>query len=441
MIKKIFFFGIKVSCSVFLAVHLVFIFGVGDVRAKEYPELEYPRCISKMLTPDETTELLNSLRKKEWDDSLLIRYFGKECKDPELANLVIYIDSTGVVRKLDLFGQRKKVERLFGAKYIFVLIFSEIDLNTEVKTEKEDKKEAAFGVRLTPLNYPRDPGEMGLLSAIGSLFSLGGLGFAEKELKIQQDTIQLWRISSKNSSPLYAGMKSFTLENRTKNRITLWPLMKKDFLQISEEDVNFDILIPWLKKNLEPQPPEITLLMNVMEKEVKDLKDKLGKYHKHNLLEKDRKQIENDIVKALNAFERAYKGHLKDIIPDESFKERFTKVRDVSCTFGNYSKSWVGVSLGWSPNKEELYLLGHIYPYRPRIPRPSGGEFWDRVKQKATISLFVGTNVTGDKKLKDFSVGLSIGHLVGYWGVFIGIQDLKDKVKKSKGFFGINYMF
>jgi len=427
---------IKTGCLALLVVQLMFIYGIGNLSAKappekEYPELEYPRGILEIIDSTATDKLLRILKSKSgWDGSLLRQYFHKGGYDPELADFVIYIDSTGEVRGYDLFRKGKKTEHLFGAKHFFVLIFSEIDLNTEVTTEKGEKKVAAFGVKLTPLNYPRDPVELGLLGSIEQVLPFHAPESKEEVLKSEDKEISLERISSEDSPSLYAGMGSFTLENKTKNRITIWPLKKEASLQISVNDVDFDKLVPWLKDHLKPQPPEITLLINLMKKQIKDFKDNLEEYNKPNTLEKDKEQMKEDIVKALNEFERSYKGHLKDIIPHGSLKENSDiKIRSLFFTFGNYSNSRLGGSIGLV-NTGRAYLLGHIYLNRPLIPPPSGGKFLN----KFSISLFAGTKIyKTDEFLKDNIVGLSIRYtVVGYWGGDSRVPCRRNKVEIFK---------
>ena len=365
MVKKC--AGIKTGCLVLLVVQLLFIAGVGNLRAKEspekkcqekkYPELEYPRGILKMLGSTATTNLLNELGKDKWNDQLLKEYFGDGGYDPELANFVIYINSTGVLRKYDLLWKGKKTEHLFGAKNIYVLIFSEIKLDTP----EDSSKDTFFVARWTALNYPREPGELGLLSSIGQLFSLPAPESKEEVLKSEEKKVLLERISisSEHSKTLYAGMVRFTLESKTKNRITLFTSKEKDTLQISVYDVNSDTLVP---------------------------------------------------------------------------------MRSLFFNFGNYSNSRLAGSIGLV-NTGRAYLLGHIYVSRPLTPHPSGGKFLNKV----SISLFAGTTISEkDRIFKDNIVGLSMGNVVGYWGVIFGypVEEIKSKsLNYKKIVFGINYMF
>ena len=443
---------IKGRCLLLLLTQLMFISSAGALRAEEYP-----RSILRMLDSTATEELLTLLADtSKWDGGLLKKHFDNKGYDPELADLVIFIDEKGGAN-FHLFRHGKRVERLFGAKNIFVLIFSQIELRTKTVVEEGKKKEkGAFEAKMTPLNYQRDLHELDLLSVIRKTMPFDlALKSQEKKLDPQKDDIKLERISSEDSRALYFGMKSFTLETQTKNRITVWPvdLYKQT---IGVDDVIWDELTSWLKDNLKTKSPpssaEIPLLINLMRNQVKDLKDKLDKYDQPDLIDRERKQIEDDIVKGLSEFETSYEGLLEDIVPRNSLrchKERLVRMRSLSCTFGNYSASWFGASLALNLNEKTPHVLVHWYlphppflpPCRPLIPRPSGGDRWQRFRNffnGASYSVFGGTNI-GEEFLEDTSVGLSAGHLIGYWGALFGIHKGKED-EKWEFFWGINYM-
>ena len=90
--------------------------------------------------------------------------------------------------------------------------------------------------------------------------------------------------------------------------------------EISTDDVNFEVLVPWLKSQLRKKSPPMASLIDLIRNEVKGLKDALEKHNQKSLSEEQTKQIEVNIVKGLNEFERVHGSPLEKIIPAKSLR-------------------------------------------------------------------------------------------------------------------------
>jgi hypothetical protein len=98
-------------------------------------------------------------------------------------------------------------------------------------------------------------------------------------------------------------------------------------------------------------------------------------------------------------------------------------------TFGNYSGSWLGASIGalgtWpkggDPNLHSfvtnLYLLFHAYVQRPA--QPTG---YEPTHARVSVSLVLGTELQATTTPKNMFVGVSLGHLLGDLGLVAGVN-------------------
>ncbi|UCD85932.1 MAG: hypothetical protein JSU92_07000 [Deltaproteobacteria bacterium] len=331
----------KKLLTILLFAHLIFIHDLSDLCAKDFP-----RGTMQTLNSNETESIRDILSGPTRRWKTLLKGYFKDVYDAELPDLVIYIDNSGAY-KYCLFRRGKKVERLYGSKNIYVLIFSEQDLNVPDK----EGEEAAFKVKMTCLDYLRDPGESALLGAV--LGKMSGLGFTmgkkeEEPLKIQEFQIKMEKISDDEvENPLYSGMKGFTLEkNNTKNRISVYPLYL----------TNRDKYQNWTKPT----------------------------------------------------------------------------VRSLHYNFGNYSPAWVGASIGFDFIENKALIFGHLYLWRPLLPRPTNAPFWVKLSQ----SVIAGVNILDPENIV---VGYSIGHIVYHLGIVAGRSVYPEE--DDKFFCGVNYMF
>ncbi len=112
------------------------------------------------------------------------------------------------------------------------------------------------------------------------------------------------------------------------------------------------------------------------------------------------------------------------------------KIYNHQATFGNYSSSFFGSSVGFTgtfisdKQRAELsdkrfpvnaFLFGHVYIKRPRLPTPHylGSNAPGRIAKRCSLSLAVGTALKGNL-LSDFFIGIGVGHLVGSFGLVAG---------------------
>ncbi len=126
------------------------------------------------------------------------------------------------------------------------------------------------------------------------------------------------------------------------------------------------------------------------------------------------------------------------LLPDEKCSEKVSgkKVNSHQATFGNYSSSFFGSSVGFTgtfisdKQRAELsdkrfpvnaFLFGHVYIKRPRLPTPHylGSNAPGRIAKRCSLSLAVGTALKGNL-LSDFFIGVGVGHLVGSFGFVAG---------------------
>jgi hypothetical protein len=101
-------------------------------------------------------------------------------------------------------------------------------------------------------------------------------------------------------------------------------------------------------------------------------------------------------------------------------------------TFGNYSKSWITSSISVMGSEEgnrahvDVFLLGHYYVKRPKLPSPqlsytnnsSGETFF----QKISVSLVLGIKISSDiLQIQKVFIGVSLGHfLSNNLGIVVG---------------------
>lgn len=101
-------------------------------------------------------------------------------------------------------------------------------------------------------------------------------------------------------------------------------------------------------------------------------------------------------------------------------------------TFGNYSKSWITSSICVMGSEEEsqahidMFLLGHYYVKRPRLPPPqlpyTNGASTKNFFQKISISFVFGVKISDDIfEAEGVFMGVSLGHIFSNnLGIVIG---------------------
>jgi hypothetical protein len=129
------------------------------------------------------------------------------------------------------------------------------------------------------------------------------------------------------------------------------------------------------------------------------------------------------------------------VVIKPAFNDNNAKFLFADYNFGNFEKSIFGASVGagitigrkdWDTlNIVDLYILGHLYLYRPRLPVSS-----------FAVSLVIGTNFVNQKILNHIVFGAHI-NLWSPVGVFCGANWLKDSDNKRifKPLVGLDYRF
>lgn len=349
----------------------------------------YPHGASTKIDSNFVEKLKIELRKVNTDWSKIKKdYFG-DIYDAELPDLICYIDSNYIVR-VGLTKDSSDNPELFGERYIWLIIFSDRDLNENTvciknpdidtlnknrdsllghkvcekllcpkscRSKEEVKKDSptindSCTVNMDVLQYLEEPTEgtiQNILSILSKL-TLGGNVEKSKETKLYEDVPKTSIAFKKfggtvDQNSIYIGMKKFKLGLNTKNRIVI-------------------------------RPPE---------------------------------------------------------------HSKFNSIQYIDYNFGNYEQSRFGVSIGAGytfskmlsdSNKTiDLYINGLIYLWRPNLP----------VESKS-LSISLGTNFVTDKFLNNIIIGLRYG-LWSSVGFTVGMNWIKelDDVKRVKLFLSLDY--
>lgn len=153
-------------------------------------------------------------------------YFGDAAYNRRLADLIVYLNSSNeAYAALVVNGDVRKRPTLFGNKRVWVLLFTDRNLNKGT-TDAGDSVGYAFGANFEPLTYASDYGEKtirGVLhAAISDLSNLAGEETKE-DSAAKSDSILLFLRGKGKEASLYAGAIGFDVQTNSINRIVLHP--------------------------------------------------------------------------------------------------------------------------------------------------------------------------------------------------------------------------
>jgi hypothetical protein len=125
-----------------------------------------------------------------------------------------------------------------------------------------------------------------------------------------------------------------------------------------------------------------------------------------------------------------YENTINRITVEENYGDN--KVFRHIATFGNYSSSVITTSIGimgsFLEKVEEdedkrtpvnAYLLGHIYIKRPRLPSAHYQKKFNRLLEKSSFSIVAGTRIS-TSLFDDLFIGVCAGHLLSTIGIVVG---------------------
>jgi hypothetical protein len=178
----------------------------------------------------------------------LLKFYFREAYDEKLPDLVFYIDERDSVR-MALIHENKNPQDLYGARHIWVLIFS--DRRLGAGTSRAGAK--AYGdtlyslkVAYESLAYQREPGERALGGLLGSIFKalLSADALPEDRGEATKDTTKnvamqflgTYTTSEGTKGSFCAGMVKFPLAINTVNRIVVIP---EPMLNVKFRSINY----------------------------------------------------------------------------------------------------------------------------------------------------------------------------------------------------------
>ena len=193
----------------------------------------YPSGFCPALNCERIKELKKLLNDKDPNFIAIKKTYFKNIYDPNLPDLICYIQKD--TAKLALVQNNKTRTKLFGERFIWLIIFSDYDIKDHLD------------VSLQVLAYQSEPRETtirGILKIISSLIFKSAI-----EMGVQKDSTKDTSIkftltkNSCNGDTLYTYMKRFDLGLNTKNRFVVSQTDKKDkkdFLFINHNFGNFE---------------------------------------------------------------------------------------------------------------------------------------------------------------------------------------------------------
>lgn len=232
----------KITCKESFICSLAFLFIV--ISSPLYSQqskdtTDYPQGISRTLNDASRIDSLRKLLSHQQWDSVKRIYFD-ETYDPQLPDLVCYVDNGNNVA-MGLVKGKKEEQELWGERKIWVLIFSDKDLNDiDESLENADKKgkdSVAFKVERDVLAYEPEP-NVTILSGILQLVA-GKIVETDIRKVATSDTSERLKLKKYKGGKdsIYVGMVGFPLVLDSKNRIVIWPT--KDNLGFQFVNYNF----------------------------------------------------------------------------------------------------------------------------------------------------------------------------------------------------------
>lgn len=232
----------KITCKEIVICSLTSLFMVMPsplYSQKSKDTSDYPQGVSRTLN---SLSRIDSLRKllchQQWDSVKRVNF--DETYDPQLPDLVCYMDAKDNVT-MGLVKGEKEEQELWGEHKIWVLIFSDKDINDiDGSLEKGGKKvsdSAAFKVERDVLAYEPEP-NVAILSGILQLVA-GKIVETDIRKVATSDTFEMLKLKKYKGGKdsIYVGMVGFPLVLDSKNRIVIWPT--KDNLLYQFVNYNF----------------------------------------------------------------------------------------------------------------------------------------------------------------------------------------------------------
>ena len=363
---------------------------------------------------EDVTKLLNMLKSRV-DIVQIPKYFFGEVYDEELPDLVVYIDK----RQLDANGGKKIVDKrknplhnialvkkskkrgqLFGARFIYVMVF--------VAENKSDKK----SITVSEKSYVPQEKNITKIKGKNKISVETKENFKETE-RLSVSCASLDKSASSGEFAIFSIAKGIG-QAFTKS------------LETNKE----------LEENNKKEP--LPLKMHEM-----------GCFGETRLAFGQVK-----IALAENTINRITINGFSNINPVATFGNYSQSLitSSICMMWTPYGSEKADKFKDTNENVFKMFLLAHVYIKRPRLPCPrfmgKSGFF-----KKLSYSIVVGTRLESLDtlfELKDVFIGIGLGHISGNVGIVVGanlkyMEELKDGVwvtgKKRKGNLAIGFTF
>lgn len=223
---------------------------------------EVPAGAQRILSPEDVDRIRSLLQDESATSPgrALACYFGSIYTD-KLTDLVIYVDTSGVRRQVIIRdGEIQERESLRGARFVYVLLFTEDTLLTDVDNTSRrpalsDTKDTAaqksngpvldssraVTVRRTSIDYEADPFLVTLVKGFGS--KLFGGAPEPQSHRLADDTLLLILHDlgrGTHDVPLYLAFGRIPIGEDTWDRISVEPLEGRRFLKDRTIVTNFE---------------------------------------------------------------------------------------------------------------------------------------------------------------------------------------------------------
>jgi hypothetical protein len=198
-------------------------------QAQRIPD--YPRGVSPVLDKDKIGLIRSALRADTVQWGQVLRLYYGETYNRDLADLVVYINSSDSV-KLGLVKKDCEGNELFGEKNLWVLIFADKQLNYKDTQPRnpEDTIEYAFDVRRESLQYEPEPSEYsvsGLVTLVAQVLTGSGIGGKAQPQALKDSTVKmaLYKYVDDGDSMFVnsASLAKFSLPLNSVSRIVVTP--------------------------------------------------------------------------------------------------------------------------------------------------------------------------------------------------------------------------
>jgi hypothetical protein len=223
----------------FYIVIIYFILNPSILHSQNQKDLTYPSGFCSVLDLAKIQKLKKLMGVENPDWGAVQKCYFNDIYDPELPDLICYIKKDSA--KIGLVKGNKIVTELFGERFIWVMIFSEYELNSG-----KNSKDSAT-VDLNVLAYEHEPSEsiiLSILKTISSFIFSSNVGIELQKQAFKDSTININLSKNQyNGDSLYTWMGKIKIGLNTKNRIVIRPPdshEEKNFLFIYHNFGNFE---------------------------------------------------------------------------------------------------------------------------------------------------------------------------------------------------------